>query len=64
MKINEIRAKSIIELQDILVNLHREQFNLRMQKATGQLAKHDQLFKARKNIARVNTIISEKEHPV
>jgi large subunit ribosomal protein L29 len=64
MKINEIRGKSPSELEELLITLHREQFNLRMQKATGQLAKHDQLFKVRKSIARVNTIISERDFTV
>jgi large subunit ribosomal protein L29 len=61
MKINEIRGKSASELEELLLNLHREQFNLRMQKATGQLAKHDQLLKVRKAIAQVNTIITERD---
>ncbi|MEI6354711.1 MAG: 50S ribosomal protein L29 [Methylococcus sp.] len=61
MKANEIRAKSVGELGEELVNLHREQFNLKMQKATGQLSKPDQIKKNRRSIARINTIIAQKE---
>ena len=61
MKASDIRAKSAVELSEELVNLHREQFNLRMQKATGQLSKPDQVKKNRRTIARINTILAEKE---
>ncbi|GAB6048948.1 50S ribosomal protein L29 [Methyloparacoccus murrellii] len=60
MKTEEIRSKTEEELAQELVNLHREQFNLRMQKTTGQLSKPDQLQKNRKMIARINTILREK----
>lgn len=43
-----------------LLELHREQFNFRMQRATGQLSKPDQLAKVRKNIARIHTVLLEK----
>ncbi|MGD8379798.1 MAG: 50S ribosomal protein L29 [Gammaproteobacteria bacterium] len=59
MKANELRNKSREELQEELLTLRREQFNLRMQQATGQLAKPDQMGKVRKNIARVKTILNE-----
>ena len=49
-----------LELNEMLVSLHREQFNLKMQKATGQLSKPDQVAKNRKAIARINTVLSEK----
>ncbi len=61
MKASEIRSKTAVELSEELVNLHREQFNLRMQKATGQLSKPDQIKKNRRTIARINTILAEKE---
>ncbi len=61
MKASEIRSKTTVELSEELVNLHREQFNLRMQKATGQLSKPDQIKKNRRTIARINTILAEKE---
>lgn len=60
MKIAEIREKSIAELSDALLELCRDQFNLRMQKATGQLSKSDQIKKNRRSIARINTVLNEK----
>ena len=43
------------------MNLRKEQFSLRMQQATGQLARPDQFNKVRKSIARVKTVIREVE---
>ncbi|MDX1442830.1 MAG: 50S ribosomal protein L29 [Gammaproteobacteria bacterium] len=60
MNAQELRNKSTKELQDQLLDLRKEQFNLRMQKATGQLARPDQVSKVRKNIARVKTVLNEK----
>lgn len=60
MKTSELREKSIVELNDELTGLYREQFNLRMQRGTGQAARPDQFGKVRKNIARVKTLINEK----
>ena len=59
MKVDELRQKSTAELNDMLVSLGREQFNLRMQKNTGQLTKSDQVKKVRRNIARVKTVVNE-----
>ena len=59
MKASELRQKSTAELNATLVELGREQFNLRMQKNTGQLSKPDQVKKVRRNIARVQTIVNE-----
>ncbi len=59
MIVNELRQKTRNELNLMLVELSREQFNLRMQKGTGQLAKPDQIKKVRRNIARVCTILNE-----
>ena len=59
MKVSELRQKSAEELNTTLVELGREQFNLRMQKNTGQLAKSDQVKKVRRNIARVQTVVNE-----
>lgn len=61
MDLKEIRSKSIVELNELLVTQHRECFNLRMQKTTGQLSKPDLIRKNRITIARINTIITEKE---
>lgn len=59
MKINELRSKSQTELKQELENLLKEQFNLRMQKGSGQLSKPSQFKTVRKNIARVKTVMSE-----
>ncbi|MEW9797285.1 50S ribosomal protein L29 [Alteromonas sp. CYL-A6] len=60
MKAAELKEKSVEELNAELMNLLREQFNLRMQHTTGQLEKTDQLKKVRRNIARVKTILTQK----
>jgi large subunit ribosomal protein L29 len=60
MKAVELRNKSVAELNTELDALLKEQFNLRMQKATGQLAKSHQLVAVRRNIARVKTVLSQK----
>ncbi|MEE4186528.1 MAG: 50S ribosomal protein L29 [Gammaproteobacteria bacterium] len=61
MKAGELSGKSRDELLEELLNLRREQFNLRMQQATGQLARPDQYRKVRKNIARVKTVLRAQE---
>ncbi len=61
MKASELKNKSKDELLEELVNLRREQFNLRMQQATGQMARPDQYRKVRKNIARVKTVLRAQE---
>lgn len=60
MKATELRTKSKDELKAELLTLSKEQFNLRMQKATGQLSKSSEIKKVRRQIARVNTIMSEQ----
>ena len=60
MKANELKEKSIEELNAELLSLLREQFNYRMQASTGQLAQTHLLRTVRRNIARVKTIITEK----
>jgi large subunit ribosomal protein L29 len=61
MKAAEIRAKDDSELAEELVKLRQEQFNLRMQMATGQSAKPDQFGRVRKDIARIKTILRERQ---
>jgi len=61
MKASELKDKSKDELLEELVGLRKEQFNLRMQQATGQMARPDQYRKVRKNIARVKTMLRAKE---
>ena len=60
MNATELKAKNVEELNEELVSLLKEQFNLRMQHTTGQLEKTDQLKKVRRSIARVKTILTEK----
>jgi large subunit ribosomal protein L29 len=60
MKVKELRDKTDAELADELLKLRREQFNLRMQAATGQGAKPDQHGKVRKSIARLKTVQRER----
>ena len=60
MNASEIRKKSDDELADELINLRREQFNLRMQQATGQLVRSDQYRRVRRDIARIKTVINER----
>lgn len=60
MKVSELKAKGIEELNAELLGLLREQFNYRMQASTGQLAQTHLLRIVRRNIARVKTIITEK----
>ncbi|MCH7830580.1 MAG: 50S ribosomal protein L29 [Proteobacteria bacterium] len=59
MKVADLRGKSAEALGEELVALRREQFNLRMQQATGELAQVHEHGRVRKNIARVKTVLSE-----
>jgi large subunit ribosomal protein L29 len=61
MDAKELRSHSPEELADELVKLRKEQFALRMQRATGQQPKPDQFGKVRRNIARLKTVLREKE---
>lgn len=61
MKANELRDKSVEELQAQLRDLYKDQFNNRMQSATGQLGQVHLLKAVRRDIARVKTIIAEKQ---
>jgi large subunit ribosomal protein L29 len=59
MEARELRGKSVEELNEELLALRREQFNLRMQKATGELAQNHEHRRVRKDIARVKTVLNE-----
>ena len=59
MNAKELRSKSAAELNDELIKLRKEQFALRMQRATGQAIKPDQFGKVRKNVARLKTVLRE-----
>jgi large subunit ribosomal protein L29 len=60
MSANDLRQKTVAELKLELDTLLREQFNLRMQKGSGQLSRPDQVKKVRRNIARIKTVLNEK----
>jgi large subunit ribosomal protein L29 len=64
MSIKEFREKSAEDLRKELLGLRREQFNLRMARATGQAAKPDQFTKVRRNIARLKTVLGEQARGV
>ena len=59
MEAKDLRGKSAEELNEELLALRREQFNLRMQKATGELAQNHEHRRVRKDIARVKTVLNE-----
>ena len=61
MKLTEIKALGDAELRKKLEEAHQELFNLRFKLATRQLVNHRELPKVRKRIARINTIIRERE---
>ena len=60
MKAEDVRALSPDQLADELLKLKKEQFNLRFQKATGQLEKSSRIQEVRRDIARVKTIARQK----
>ena len=60
MKANEMREKSVDELNTELMSLLKEQFNLRMQKGSDQGVRPHQFKEVRRSIARVKTILNEK----
>lgn len=60
MKATDLRSKNVDELNNELIELRRAQFSLRMQSATQQLNKPDQILKTRRNIARIKTVLAEK----
>ena len=60
MKASEVKAMTADELNDKLASLKKEQFNLRFQKATGQLEKTARVQEVRRDIARIKTIARQK----
>ena len=60
MKVEEIRKKTNDQLKTELSNLYKESFNLRFQKSSGQLENTSRIFKVRRLIARIKTIMNEK----
>jgi len=60
MNAKDLSLKSVNELNNLKVEVLREQFNLRMQKGTGQLTKNHLMKIARRNLARIETILKQK----
>jgi large subunit ribosomal protein L29 len=60
-KIKELRALSADELEDKLLELKKEQFNLRVQHSTGQLQNTSGMSKVRRDIAKINTLLTERK---
>ena len=58
--VEDLKAKSVAELNDELVAAKKELFNLRFQNATNQLDNTSRIKEVRKNIARIQTVITEK----
>ena len=61
MELKDLRNKSAAELKDHLLDLRKEQFALRMQKATGQLAQSHQIRRVRREIARATMLLADKK---
>jgi large subunit ribosomal protein L29 len=59
MKIDDIRAMSSDQMEDAILNLKKERFNLRFQRATGQLENTSRLREARRDIARIKTVAAQ-----
>jgi large subunit ribosomal protein L29 len=60
MKVEDIRAMSPDQMDDAIANLKKERFNLRFQRATGQLENTSRLREARRDIARIKTIAAQQ----
>ncbi|GMR16946.1 MAG: 50S ribosomal protein L29 [Gammaproteobacteria bacterium] len=60
MKASELREKNVDELNNELIELLREQFNLRMQKGSDQMTRPHQIKDVRRNIARLKTVLKQK----
>ena len=61
MKIADVRSQTADQLSDNLLQLKKEQFNLRFQKATGQMEKTHRVDQIRKDIARIKTVMRQSK---
>lgn len=61
VKIKDLRAMTIDELESKLVECKKEQINLRIQQSTGQLQNTSNMKKVRREVAQINTLISERK---
>jgi large subunit ribosomal protein L29 len=64
MKAEEGRAKTVDQLKEQLLQLRKEQFNLRFQKASGQLENTGRVKQVRRDIARIKTLLTEKNNNI
>ncbi len=62
MNAKELRQKSVSELESQLLELRREQFNLRMQRSAGQMTQTHQVGDVRRSIARLKTVLGQKKN--
>ena len=60
LKVDDVRAMTEDQMEDAVLNLKKERFNLRFQRATGQLENTSRLKEARRDIARIKTIAAQK----
>jgi large subunit ribosomal protein L29 len=63
MKIADVRAKTADELKTELEGLRKEQFNLRFQRASGQLENTSRVRQVRRDIARIMTVLTDRSRP-
>ena len=63
MKVADIRAMTVDQIDDEVLKLKKEQFNLRSQRATGQLENTTRVREVRRDIARLKTIVRQKRTP-
>jgi large subunit ribosomal protein L29 len=63
MKVGELRTKSEDELKDNLLGLRKEAFNLRFQRASGQLENTARIREVRRAIARIKTVLHQRQQP-
>ncbi|MBL8701151.1 MAG: 50S ribosomal protein L29 [Alphaproteobacteria bacterium] len=61
MKIADIRSKTVDQLKDDLTNLRKEQFNLRFQRASGQLENVSRIRIVRRDIAKIMTVLAQRQ---
>ena len=63
MKAGELRTKSEDELKESLLGLRKEAFNLRFQRASGQLENTARIREVRRDIARIKTVLQQRQQP-
>lgn len=62
MKALDLRVQTADQLKEELVNLKKESLNLRFQRASGQLEATNRMRAVKRDIARINTVLTEKQH--